>query len=185
MFDFSWAELALIAAVALVVIGPKDLPRALRTAGMWARKARTISREFQSSIEQMVREAELDEVKKELQAATSLNLESEIKKTVDPDGSLSTAATPAEPVHSIAAPAPVPETPVPETPMPETPMPGTPMPGTPSAEAPPQAAAPETTPALPDPERVPAASSSPSPEPQPRADASHATPAPSHSGGAP
>ena len=179
MFDFSWAELALIAAVALVVIGPKDLPRALRTAGMWARKARTISREFQSSIEQMVREAELDEVKKELQAATSLNLENEIKKTVDPDGSLSAAATPAEPVHSIAAPAPVPETPVPEMPVPETPMPGTP-----SAEAP-QAAAPETAPALPDPERVPAASSSPSPEPQPRADASHATPAPSHSGGAP
>ncbi len=86
MFDFSWAELALIAVVALVVIGPKDLPRALRTAGMWARKARTISREFQSSIEQMVREAELDEVKKELEAATSINLETEIKKTVDPDG---------------------------------------------------------------------------------------------------
>ena len=65
--------------VALVVIGPKDLPRALRTAGMWARKARTISREFQSSIEQMVREAELDDVKKEIEAATSINLENEIK----------------------------------------------------------------------------------------------------------
>ena len=164
MFDFSWAELALIAAVALVVIGPKDLPRALRTAGMWARKARAISREFQSSIEQMVREAELDEVKKELQAATSLNLESEIKKTVDPDGSLGAAVTPTEPVHSIAAPTPAPETP--------------------PAETPPHAAAPETATAVPDPETVPSAPSSPSPEPQPHAEG-HATPAPSHSGGVP
>jgi sec-independent protein translocase protein TatB len=169
MFDFSWAELALIAAVALVVIGPKDLPRALRTAGMWARKARAISREFQSSIEQMVREAELDEVKKELQAATSLNLESEIKKTVDPDGSLGAAVTPTEPVHSIAAPTPAPEASAPETPPAETPA---------------HTAAPETASALPDPETVPSAPASPSPEPQPHADG-HATPAPSHSGGAP
>lgn len=96
MFDFSWSELALIAAVALVVIGPKDLPKALRTAGMWARKARTISREFQSSIEQMIREAELDEVKKQIETATSGNLEHEIKKAVDPTGSLAEALKPPE-----------------------------------------------------------------------------------------
>lgn len=96
MFDFSWSELALIAAVALVVIGPKDLPKALRTAGMWARKARTISREFQSSIEQMIREAELDEVKKQIETATSVNLEHEIKKAVDPTGSLAEALKPPE-----------------------------------------------------------------------------------------
>ena len=59
MFDFAWSELALIAVVALVVIGPKDLPRVLKTVGKWVRKARAIAREFQGSLEQMVNEAEL------------------------------------------------------------------------------------------------------------------------------
>ena len=63
LLDFGWSELMLIGIVALVVIGPKDLPRALRVAGFWVRKARTLSREFQSSVEQMVREAELDEMR--------------------------------------------------------------------------------------------------------------------------
>src|SRR5258708_116326 len=93
MLDFSWSELALIGVVALVVIGPKDLPKALRTAGVWARKARTISREFQSSIEQMVRDAELDEVKKQVEAVTTINVEDEIKKVVDPSGSIAESLT--------------------------------------------------------------------------------------------
>ena len=96
MFDFSWSELALIGAVALIAIGPKDLPKALRTAGTWARKARTISREFQSSIEQMIREAELDEVKKEVEAMTAVNLEEEVKKTVDPGGTIAESLEPPE-----------------------------------------------------------------------------------------
>jgi sec-independent protein translocase protein TatB len=80
---------------------------------MWARKARTISREFQSSIEQMVREAELDDVKKEIEAATSLNLENEIRNTVDPGGSIAEAmkapeltATPPQPSAPSEAAAP-------------------------------------------------------------------------------
>ena len=56
LLDFGWSELMLIGVVALIVIGPRDLPKALRVAGFWVRKARTLSREFQSSIEQMVRE---------------------------------------------------------------------------------------------------------------------------------
>jgi len=96
MFDFSWSELALIGAVALIAIGPKDLPKALRTAGTWARKARTISREFQSSIEQMIREAELDEVKKEVEAMTAVNLEEEVKKAVDPGGTIAESLKPPE-----------------------------------------------------------------------------------------
>src|SRR3954454_18425519 len=96
MLDFSWSELALIGVVALVVIGPKDLPKALRALGYWARKARTISREFQSSVEQMMREAELDEVKKQVQEAASIDLNKEFKNTVDPTGSLETALKPPE-----------------------------------------------------------------------------------------
>lgn len=181
MFDFSWAELALIAVVALLVIGPKDLPRALRTAGTWARKARTISREFQSSIEQMVREAELDDVKKELEAATSINLETEIKKTVDPDGSLAQSLKPpeisSEPVHSIAAPTPEPEA---------TPQIAAPDAASPEATLP-EAALPEAAPPLPDPETVQAASPQPAAETPPHPDniERHATAAPSHSGSTP
>src|SRR5712692_9396459 len=91
MLDFSWSELALIGVVALVVIGPKDLPKALRTAGIWVRKARTISREFQSSVEQMMRDAELDEVKKQIESVSSVNIAREIEQAVDPTGDLAEA----------------------------------------------------------------------------------------------
>ena len=66
LFDLGMSELLLIGVVALVVIGPKDLPKALRVAGFWVKKARTLSREFQNSVEQMIREAELDEMRQEL-----------------------------------------------------------------------------------------------------------------------
>ena len=93
-FDIGWPELLLIGAVALVVIGPKDLPRALRVAGYWVRKARTLSREFQSSIDQMIREAELDEVREELKKAAEFDIEKEIRSTVDPTGELAEGVKP-------------------------------------------------------------------------------------------
>src|SRR5207245_8659192 len=74
--------------VALVFIGPKDLPRALRVAGYWVGRARTLSREFQSSIDQMIRDAELDEMRQELKKATEFDIEKEFHKTVDPSGEL-------------------------------------------------------------------------------------------------
>jgi sec-independent protein translocase protein TatB len=88
LFDIGWPELMLVGVIALVVIGPKDLPRAMRVAGFWVRKARTLSREFQSSIDQMIREAELDEVRDELKKATEFDIEKEFHNTVDPTGSL-------------------------------------------------------------------------------------------------
>jgi len=94
LFDIGWPELLLIGVVALVVIGPKDLPRALRVAGYWVRKARTLSREFHSSVEQMIREAELDEMRQELKKATEFDINKEIQKTVDPDGSLAESIRP-------------------------------------------------------------------------------------------
>src|SRR6266568_4856760 len=96
MLDFSWSELALIGVVALVVIGPKDLPKALRTAGVWVRKARTISREFQSSVEQMMREAELDEVKKQIESVAAVDINKEFEKAVDPTGDLAESLKPPE-----------------------------------------------------------------------------------------
>ncbi len=94
LFDLGWSEILVIGTVALIFIGPKDLPKALRVAGYWVRKARTLSREFQSSIDQMIREAELDEVRQELKKATEFNLEREFQRAVDTTGSLAEALQP-------------------------------------------------------------------------------------------
>jgi sec-independent protein translocase protein TatB len=64
MFDIGASELLLIVVVAIVVIGPKDLPRALRTAGQWIAKIRRVSGHFRSGIETMIREAELEEMER-------------------------------------------------------------------------------------------------------------------------
>jgi sec-independent protein translocase protein TatB len=94
--DFGMSELLLIGIVALVFIGPKDLPKALRVAGFWVRKARTLSREFQSSVEQMIREAELDEMRQQLKKATEIDLEKQFHETIDPTGSLAESLKPPE-----------------------------------------------------------------------------------------
>ena len=62
MFDIGASELLLVVIVAIVVIGPKDLPLALRTAGRWIGKIRRVSGHFRSGIETMIREAELEEM---------------------------------------------------------------------------------------------------------------------------
>jgi sec-independent protein translocase protein TatB len=115
LFDLGMSELLLIAVVALIVIGPKDLPRALRVAGYWVKKARTLSREFQSSVEQMIREAELDEMRQELKKATEVDLETEFRQSIDPKGdlaeSLKTPELPKFSDHELpATPAPMSET---------------------------------------------------------------------------
>ena len=96
LLDFGMSELLLIGVVALVFIGPKDLPKALRVAGFWFRKARTLSREFQTSVEQMIREAELDEMRQELKKATEIDLEKQFRETIDPTGSLAESLKPPE-----------------------------------------------------------------------------------------
>lgn len=65
MFDIAPSELLLVAVVALLVIGPKDLPLALRTMGKWIGKARRMSNHFRAGVETMIREAELAEIEKE------------------------------------------------------------------------------------------------------------------------
>jgi sec-independent protein translocase protein TatB len=96
MFDFAWSEILLIALVALVVIGPKDLPRVLRAAGKWAAKARAVAREFQGSIDQMIRESELEEMRKEVEKIASTDIGHEVEKSIDPKGELQTALQPPE-----------------------------------------------------------------------------------------
>ena len=64
MFDVAPTELLLVAVVALVVIGPKDLPKAMRVVGYWVGKARGVAGQFRSGFDAMVREAELAEMEK-------------------------------------------------------------------------------------------------------------------------
>lgn len=64
MFGIDWQELLVIVFVAVLVIGPKDLPRALRTAGKWIGKVRRTSNHFRAGVEAMIREAELEEMEK-------------------------------------------------------------------------------------------------------------------------
>ena len=69
MFGFDWSELMIIVVVALVVLGPKDLPRALYQLGKWTRHARRITSDFQRHVDDIVRQAELEEVRKTVQDA--------------------------------------------------------------------------------------------------------------------
>ena len=66
MFDIGWSELLLIGVVALIVIGPKELPGVLRTLGQWMTKVRRMANEFQNQFQDAIREAELAELKKEV-----------------------------------------------------------------------------------------------------------------------
>jgi sec-independent protein translocase protein TatB len=66
MFDIGWSELLVIGIVALIVIGPKELPGALRTLGQWMGKIRRMASEFQGQFQDAMREAELADLKKEM-----------------------------------------------------------------------------------------------------------------------
>lgn len=68
LLDIGWTELVLIAVVAIVVIGPKDLPVVLRTMGRMARRARVLMNEFKGSVDEMIRESEIEETRREAEA---------------------------------------------------------------------------------------------------------------------
>src|ERR1700730_1467064 len=88
MFDFAWTEIALIGVVALIAIGPKDLPIAIKTVAGMIKKARRMAGEFQGHVDEMVREANLHEVRDQITQLRNFDIKSEITKAVDSDGSL-------------------------------------------------------------------------------------------------
>jgi len=88
MFDIGWQELFIVAVLALIVVGPKDLPRTLRTVTHYVRKARGLAREFRSGLDEVIRESELDDIKQEVRKTANLDLEKEVRDTVDPSGNL-------------------------------------------------------------------------------------------------
>ncbi|MCG8492730.1 MAG: Sec-independent protein translocase protein TatB [Sneathiellales bacterium] len=86
MFDIGWSEMVFVAIIAVLVIGPKDLPRAIATIGKYIRKARSLARDFQSGIDDLAKEAELDDIKKSVQGDGDFNLSKQIEDAVNPTG---------------------------------------------------------------------------------------------------
>ncbi len=99
MFDFAWSEIALIAAVALIAIGPKDMPAAIRGVTDMIKKARRMAGEFQTHVDEMLREANLDEVRSHINEIRNFDVRGHLERAVDPDGSLrdTFATNPLEP----------------------------------------------------------------------------------------
>ena len=134
MFDIGWSELVVIAVVALIAIGPKELPGVLRMVGQWMGKARKMAAEFQGQFQEAMREAEMadleksfDEVKEAASGFTSGNLmtslERDFGKALDIDGidkpAVGAVETPAVEASATsngdAAVSATPEAPIPET----------------------------------------------------------------------
>ena len=88
MFDIGWQELFIIALVGVIVVGPKDLPHAIRTFARMIRKVRSMANEFQRGLDEVVRDAELDDIRKDFKSVSSMNIGKEIEKSIDPTGSL-------------------------------------------------------------------------------------------------
>ena len=91
MFGLAWSEVLLIGAVALIAIGPKDLPVAIKAFTGAIRKARRLAAEFQSHVDELVREADLGGITDSLNELRNFDVTSTVEKAVDPDGTLKSA----------------------------------------------------------------------------------------------
>ena len=83
MFDIGWSELLVIAVVAIVVVGPKDLPRLMRTFGHYAGKLRRAAADFQRQFEDAIRETEMEEVKKAIESVRDETPSFDLKAPID------------------------------------------------------------------------------------------------------
>ena len=123
MFELGWSEILVIAVVAIIVIGPKDLPRALRTVGQWTGKLKRMARDFQGQFNEAIREAELSDIKKSVSDIGKLDpmadlkkdlnkidsgIRSELNKATAPSAATPAALAPAAVAAPAAAPAPAP-----------------------------------------------------------------------------
>ncbi|CAG0972766.1 Sec-independent protein translocase protein TatB [Rhizobiaceae bacterium] len=152
MFDIGWTEMLVIAVVMIVVVGPKDLPKMLRTFGKTTAKLRSMAGDFQKQFNEALKEAELDDVKKSVDTLRSLNPANEIKKQLNPfekaaadvRAGLDKALKPSVPAAGATAAVAATSTAVPAEPAPAPVFPGpTEMP------APPVIHAPDAAPATP------------------------------------
>ncbi len=91
MFGLAWSEVMLIGAVALIAIGPKDLPVAIKAVTQAIKKARRLAAEFQSHVDELVREVDISGVTDTINELRNFDVTSTVQKAVDPDGSLKAA----------------------------------------------------------------------------------------------
>jgi len=120
MFDISWGKLVIIGVVALIVIGPKELPMVLRTVGQWMSKIRRMASEFQGQFQDAMREAEMADLKKQFDDTTTAvksafdttDIKNEMEKligdpaVVTPPSAAAVSSDPAKPPSDPTAPAP-------------------------------------------------------------------------------
>src|SRR5205085_10106152 len=120
MFDGSWGKLVIIGVVALIVIGPKELPSVLRTVGQWMGKIRRMASEFQGQFQEAMREAEMADLKKQFDETTSAvkstfdttDIKNELEKMIQEPTATSTPPASTSPTTPPSDPtAPAPETP--------------------------------------------------------------------------
>ncbi|HEY4941190.1 MAG TPA: Sec-independent protein translocase protein TatB [Rhizomicrobium sp.] len=127
MLDFSWSHILILLIVALVVVGPKDLPRLMRIVGQWMGKARAMADEFRKSFDEMARQSELDELRKEIENLRNerplAGIEHDLNQSIIPDDMKSAPVatiTAAEPLEVESPPEPrIGEFPDPVEPEPE------------------------------------------------------------------
>lgn len=110
MFDVGFDEMLVIAVIAIVVIGPKDLPRALRMVGQWVAKVRRVSGHFRTGVETMIREAELEEMERKWRG------QNEAIMKAHPTATAASAEAAAPQVPAVPAPA-DPAEPAPQLPL--------------------------------------------------------------------
>lgn len=162
MFDIGWSELLVIAVVALVVIGPKELPATLRTIGKMTARARKMAGEFRSQFDEAMREADLDDVRQTISDAQKLNPVNSLREAMNPlrqmgndiKADLQRSTTSDKPAATSTPAEPVSE---PSMGLPETPSVASAISGAPPVVAPAPVAVTQETPAKPKAVRKPPA----------------------------
>lgn len=91
MFDIGWTEITVILIIAIIVIGPKDLPRVMRTVGEWVGRAKAMTREFRGHVDDMVRDTELSELKNDIDSVGSLDANTLLENSIDAEGEIKSA----------------------------------------------------------------------------------------------
>ena len=104
MFDLSWSHIAILVVVALLVLGPKELPNAIRTGAQLLRTGRKLAGEFRSGMDELLREAELEETRRSISQAMSEGVEKTLAENVDSTGELKEAIS-TDPLKELEAPA--------------------------------------------------------------------------------
>lgn len=91
MFDIGWSEMMVVAVLTLLIMGPKELPNTLRNVSKWIKKAKGLAREFQSGVDDVIRESDLQDARKALEGSNSESIRKTLEEVIDPSQTLTKA----------------------------------------------------------------------------------------------